>query len=643
MLSPDEILRISEGAEDIAEALHQDILNRVIDRIMIRIGRKENYRLTAIDKWQLETLKDAGFLMEDIQAEIAKRTGMQRKEIKEAFEDAGVRSARYDDAVYEAAGLSPTPLLESPQYIRMLQRGYNATNGEWTNFTRTLAGEAQQIFIRECDNAYQLVSSGTMSYTQAVREAINRLADEGVKVHYPSGRTDTIETATMRAVRTGISMACAEVTLARMEEMDWDIILVSAHLGARYTDKNDYTNHMWWQGKFYSRTGKDKRFPPFSVCGFGRVQGISGANCRHSCGAGDGEFNPYDKIDDEENKRAYDLSQEQRGYERNIRETKRKTMAIKEGRDAAEDKSIKDALDLDYQKSAAKLQAQNKAYKEFCEKNGLKTRAERTQIAKWDREQAAQARGAAARYQSTKSQTENGGKKGGIVNKNGDTEAVEVKVEQNDIYGLYQPNSQYRDDSGKFDILKANEDYEKFLTTVPESCRMELETAYRTAEFEENSDPMVVFRYVKNKDGEKILYNPRHPNFDQYSYPQALTHELGHRVDAWDFRSHENQYFVDAIEDAYETALSHAEILESYSFDKDEDGFVSDIISAVSKGKIVTRTGRPEGYWENTWSQAREMFANLFSLSVFGQDKHIDFLKEWFPEIVKAYQDMRRV
>ncbi len=429
MLSPDEILRISEGAEDIAEELHQDILNRVIDRIMARIGRQENYRLTAVDKWQLETLKDAGVLLEDIQKEISKRTGMQMKEIKEAFEDAGVRSARYDDAVYEAAGLSPTPLLESPQYIRILQRGYNATNGEWKNFTRTLAGEAQQTFIRECDRAYHQVMSGSVSYTQAVREAINRLADEGVKVHYPSGRTDTIETATMRAVRTGISQACADVTEARMEEMDWDIILVSAHIGARYTDKNDYTNHMWWQGKFYSKSGKDKRFPPFSVCGFGNVQGICGANCRHSYGPGDGEFNPYDKIDTEENKRAYDLSQEQRGYERKIRDTKRKTMAIKEGRDAADDKAIKDALDLDYQKSAAKLQEQNKAYKEFCEKNGLKTRAERTQIAKWDREQEAQARGAAARYKTTKNQTVDVNKKVDAVNKNVDTDAVEVNMQ----------------------------------------------------------------------------------------------------------------------------------------------------------------------------------------------------------------------
>ena len=398
MLSPDYILRISEGAEEIASQLHEDIVNRIVERVVIRMERGDSYRLTAIDKWQIETLKDTGVLEKDIMKEIAKRTKLQRTEIKEAFEDAGVKSSGYEDEIYEAAGLSPTPILESPQYVRMLQRNYEKTLGEFENFTGSLAKEAQQAFIRECDTAYTLVSSGTTSLSQAVREAVNRLADDGIRVHYPSGRSDSIETATLRAVRTGVSQACAEVTDARMEEMDWDIILVSSHLGARYTGANDFTNHMWWQGKFYSKSGKNKRFPPFSVCGYGNVQGICGANCRHSYGPGDGEHNPYDKFDDEENKRSYDLSQEQRAQERKIREGKRKAMAIKSGRDAATSKELRDALDLDYQKTAAKLQEQNKAYKEFCEKNDLKPLQDRLMVAKWDREQAKEAHQAANQH-----------------------------------------------------------------------------------------------------------------------------------------------------------------------------------------------------------------------------------------------------
>ncbi len=361
------------------------------------------------------------------------------------------------------------------------------------------------------------------------------------------------------------------------------------------------------------------------------MQGICGANCRHSYGPGDGKFNPYDKIDTEENKRAYDLSQEQRGYERKIRDTKRKTMAIKEGRDAADDKAIKDALDLDYQKSAAKLQEQNKDYKDFCEKNGLKTRAERTQIAKWDREQAAQARGAAARYKNTKNQTVD-------VNKKVDTETAEVKLAQNDIYGLYQPTSQYKDSSGNFDIQKANEDYEKFLTTVPESCRMELETAFRTAEFVENNSMKSPFRYdVKN---DRILYNSKYEGFNEYSYPQAATHELAHRIDSLDFSSAKNQRFSKAIEDAYGIAMRHADRLHSYSFAEDEDGFFSDIISALSKSDIKTAAFHPYKYWIVLGNSERETFANLFSIFAFDQQKHLELLNELFPDLIKAYQTL---
>ena len=46
------------------------------------------------------------------------------------------------------------------------------------------------------------------------------------------------------------------------------------------------------------------------------------------------------------------------------------------------------------------LSKQNKAYQEYCENNNLRPLSERLQIAKWDRKQAASARGAAKRYQN---------------------------------------------------------------------------------------------------------------------------------------------------------------------------------------------------------------------------------------------------
>lgn len=407
MLTPEYILRISEGGEEIAEELHNAIIEKIIKRIMVRLDRGDNYILTPQDKWQIQVLEDAGFLLEDIKEELARATNLMQEEIAQAMEDAGVKTLEYDHSVYEAAGLHPAPLEMSPHLIRIMQRNFEETLGEWENFTATTADAAQQSFIKACDNAYNQVLTGSVSYSEALKDVINQIVEDGVEVNYikyntdgsiRSVHTDSIETATLRCIRTGVSQATAQVTEARMEEMGWDIILVSAHLGARVTDAENYTNHYWWQGKFYSRSGKDERFPPYSVCGEGDVQGIHGANCRHSHGPGDGEFNPYEHYDSEENQKEYELQQRQRTLERRIRKTKRETMGKRVAMENAKTDEARKKLEREYQKSAALLQKQNKAYNEFCEENGLKKLNERITIAKWDRSEAAKARAAAKKY-----------------------------------------------------------------------------------------------------------------------------------------------------------------------------------------------------------------------------------------------------
>lgn len=402
MLDPDYILRITEGAEDIASQLHSNIMQKIIERMMIRIGRGEDYLLTSTDKWQIEVLQDAGYLLEDIQKEIADKTKKQTKEIQEAMEDAGVQALQWDDKIYQASGLSPVPLLQSPALTRLMQRNYEATTGEWRNFTRTTANEVQRLFINQMDNAYNMVTSGAVSYTEAVRDIINSASDTGVKVNYPSGYKLSIEAATMMIVRTGISQAAAEVSLERMEEMDWDIILVSSHLGARVGDGGQNPgNHSWWQGKFYSRTGRDKRFPPFSETGYGTITGLCGVNCRHSFGTGDGENNPFEQYDSEENQKVYKIQQRQRTLERRIRDSKRKVQNLQAAVDKCQNDRLKFELQQKLDRKAYTLSKQNKAYKQYCKDNGLKEYAERLKIAKWSRQQAAKAAGAARRYQNT--------------------------------------------------------------------------------------------------------------------------------------------------------------------------------------------------------------------------------------------------
>ena len=407
MLSPEYLARIAEGSEEIASQLHTYIIRQIIDRMMIRIGRGDDYLLTSSDRWRIQILQDAGYLLEDITAELSKITKRQEKEIKAAMEEAGVKALEYDHKIYEAAGLSPTPLTQSPQLIRLMERNMDATMGEWKNYTRTTAEAAQRLFINECDNAYHLVSSGAVSYTQAVKEAVNNVVSVRVIVQYPSGHKDTIETATARAVRTGVAQATGDISIKRMEEMECDIIMVSAHIGARPGDGGQNPgNHLWWQGQFYSRTGKDKRFPPFSQTGYGTGEGLCGWNCRHSFGSGDGVNNPYKDIQTADNYKVEQLENRQRTLERRIRKTKREVMGMQEAVDKCKDESVKFEMQLDLDRKSYLLQRQNKAYNEFCKMNDLRTQQERLQIARWNREQAAKARGAARRYQNAKGKEE---------------------------------------------------------------------------------------------------------------------------------------------------------------------------------------------------------------------------------------------
>lgn len=403
MLSPEYLSKIAEGSEEIASQLHTYIIRQIIDRVMIRIGRGDDYLLTSSDAWRIQVLQDSGYLLQDITAELAKYTKRQEKEIKAAMEEAGVKALEYDNKIYQAAGLSPVPLTQSPALIRLMERNYSATLGEWRNYTQSAAQAAQRLFLNECDLAYNKVMSGAVSYSQAVREAVETAVSGGVYVDYPTGHRDTIETATARAVRTGIAQAAGDISIKRMEEMDWDIILVSAHIGARTGDGGENPgNHFWWQGKFYSRSGNDKRFPPFSQTGYGTINGLSGINCRHSFGSGDGVNNPYEKIDTKENARIEKLEQRQRALERRIRKTKREVMGMQEAVDKCEDESLKFELQQTLDRKSYLLSRQNKAYNEFCKENSLRPLSERLQIARWNREQAAKSRGAARRYQNAK-------------------------------------------------------------------------------------------------------------------------------------------------------------------------------------------------------------------------------------------------
>ena len=405
MLTPEQLLELVDTMQPVIDELNAWITKDMIRRLMARMDRKEKPELTRSDVWQAKVYKEAGGHVEELQKQIAKFLKLSEAEVKAIFLDAGIRAYEADRAVYTTAGLETVPLRQSKRMQRILEDTYQRTNGEIRNFTRTTANQSQAKLIEVLDKTHMKVVTGASSYTQAVKEAVDEIAASGqAQVTYTDAnghvtKIDTLETAVLRAVRTGTAQASGNMAIEGMKEHDWDIILVSAHLGARYGDGGPNPgNHFWWQGKFYSLNGKTEGLPPFKeTTGYGTGPGLSGWNCRHSFGPGDGINNPYKDYDSEENKKAYDLSQMQRKMESSIRRTKMKVLAYREALDNCTDAEAKDALQRAYDRQALRLQRQNKAYNDFTTANNLKKLSDRLRVTQWTRSEAARATAAAKR------------------------------------------------------------------------------------------------------------------------------------------------------------------------------------------------------------------------------------------------------
>ena len=394
MITPEQFQEIGETLLPLLDDLTEWIARDMIERFMIRFGRGEEKLLTGTDEWQAWVLKQAGGNLDEIQKALAKSTGKSQQEIAKIFKDSGIQAAKEDA---EAAAVTFSGL--SRDMMAILSDAYDRTLGEISNITRTTAGATNQKFIDICDAAYWKVRTGGQSYSAALMDGIKALGEVQPIVRYPSGHNDTLETAMLRCIRTGVAQSSGNMTIQQCKDMGWNHVLVSQHLGARVSDTDPIADHAGWQGKVYCIDGKDAQFDNLlDATGYpGNPLGLCGYNCRHS-------FTPFlpgvsrnnnKPIDTEANRRAYELSQKQRAMERRIRAQKRKCTALHTAVENCEDPAEKGKLQEQYVRSAKRLQDQNAAYAKFCEENDLKPYHERLAVAGWDRSAASTASAAA--------------------------------------------------------------------------------------------------------------------------------------------------------------------------------------------------------------------------------------------------------
>lgn len=331
--------------------------------------------------WQMQRLSESGSLYKDVIKQLAKLTGKSEKVLEETFKRAGVKAITYDDKIYKAAGLKPPPLNLSPAMLKALEAGLTKTNGVITNLTMTTAINAQHTFIKSADLAYMQVSTGAMSYDQAIRAAVKKMAAEGLSVvDYASGHEDKIDVAMRRTVLTGVAQTTNQLQINRADEMGNDLVAVSAHAGARNVGTGP-KNHASWQGKIYSRSGKHPKYPNFEkVTGYGTGEGLGGWNCRHSFypyfeGLSENAYTKQEVKSLNKEKVTYqdkqiDLfiaTQYQRAIERKIRYWKRQAAAM-------------DAAKLDSNTEYQKIKYWQATMRDFINQTGLDRQSVREQV-----------------------------------------------------------------------------------------------------------------------------------------------------------------------------------------------------------------------------------------------------------------------
>ena len=190
-----------------------------------------------------------------------------------------------------------------------------------------MPANVQRAYLEVVAQAVAQVNSGMAGYEKATRDAVLKLARRGVSVvDYKSGAWAQADVAMRRHIRTQVAQAGSRNTLDLMEETGHDLVQTSSHGGAR-------PSHAKWQGRVFSLSGKSKKYPPFSQTGYGAVDGLCGANCKHDFGIYvEGQPLRYERDPDggdEKREERYQAEQKQRAIEREIRATKREATALK--------------------------------------------------------------------------------------------------------------------------------------------------------------------------------------------------------------------------------------------------------------------------------------------------------------------------
>lgn len=439
MLEPDYFY----GKSDVLISYEQELENWILQDIAMRLLKAE--AMAGTTDMELYKLRQLGLHQNEIVKRLSALTQKSTAEIRRLLQDAVLTSWDDDKSTLSRLGIDAVSPLENPVVMELLDAEFKKTLGEVNNLTRSTMMQSQRDLMNMLNEAEMRVAAGVQSYSAAVCDILDQYGKTGIMIDYPTGTRRTLEAAVRMCVVTSMNQTAAQVTNHYIAEHNVEYVLVSAHLGARTQGKGQpyLAGHDNWQGRCYKISGSEPDAPNLAemtgydiVNGTGYVLnplGLHGYNCRHSHKPWNKSLrNPYLdengnlKIDSEENRKVYELQQQQRAMERAIRQTKRQLLVKQAEIDGVAETDVKTMLQPEYDRLAYRLRTQNQKYKQFCADNGLQTQADRIKVAGFKRAQSAKANGRATAYQNRRT-----GKAAHSVNT-----GAKVKYDENRTYRI---------------------------------------------------------------------------------------------------------------------------------------------------------------------------------------------------------------
>jgi DNA-binding transcriptional MerR regulator len=411
-ITPDYLSRVPDSVVK----LYQDLEDYLIRQICGSLSISGEPNATALEL--IRQLQRRGMPLETIEERIKRTLKLSDQQLKKALENAVQRNNAYYDAAFDALGLveEQAQLDEMAAEIDSITR---QTEKAMHNITRSMGFgmrgldgsviicDAQRTYQTILDKAELRVLSSGASYNVAIRDGIREMTGSGLIGEWVEYRDEEgkvyhrnrVDVAVRRAVMTGVSQISAQRSEMAAEELDTPLREISAHRGARDVDgPHGWENHKEWQGKVYSTERGDDKYPYiYTATGWGAVDGLEGANCRHMHFPFVEGFSERTYTDEElanidkppftyqgREYSAYEATQKQREIETALRRVKRRLIGFKAAGD-----------DEAYTAEAVRYLRLNEEYTKFSAAADLPTQRERSNIAEFGPAEAKAARAAA--------------------------------------------------------------------------------------------------------------------------------------------------------------------------------------------------------------------------------------------------------